>query len=197
MYTGLVTLADENIDQLLAYPPLIWKVIAPDDPDIFEDGIRPRRSLLDKLLGRQPEVPTLPALTFGDAEGVSMDLDKAWHGIHYLLTGTDWGGNPPHDFILQGGSNIGDVDVGYGPARAFRAAEAREIHNALAPLSRETLLARYQPERMKELDIYPNIWDFDRKEDDAIGYCADYFAELQTFLQHAAAAELGFVIHVG
>jgi hypothetical protein len=29
-----------------------------------------------------------------------LDLDKAWHGLHFLLTGTAWEGTPPLDFIV-------------------------------------------------------------------------------------------------
>lgn len=197
MYTELTTLSDENIDRLLGYPPLIWKVIAPDDPEVFADAIRPRRSLLDKLLGRQPAPPVVPEIAFGQQELVRTDLDKAWHGIHYLLTGSEWDGEPPLDFIIQGGTEIGTIDVGYGPARAFRAAQAAEIQAAIGPLDRDTLRARYQPVRMKELNIYPSIWDFDPAEDDAFGYCADYFASLQEFLAKTVSDRMGFVIYVG
>lgn len=197
MYASLTTLSDDNIDRLLSFPPLVWKVIAPDDPEIFEEAIRPQRSLLDKLLGRHPVPVAPPDLPRGEGELVETDLDKAWHGIHYLLTGSEWGGEPPLDFIVQGGTEIGSVDVGYRPARAFRAREAAAIHTAIAPISRDILLARYQPVRMKDLDIYPNIWDFDPAEDDAFGYCADYFATLQDFLARAVAGRLGFVIHIG
>jgi hypothetical protein len=53
----------------------------------------------------------------GDDEDIEdphadLDVDKAWHGIHYLLTGTAWEGDPPLDFIVKGGSQVGDVDDG-------------------------------------------------------------------------------------
>jgi hypothetical protein len=42
-----------------------------------------------------------------------LDGDKAWHGIHFLLTGTAGEGTPPLDFIVRGGQEVGDIDVGY------------------------------------------------------------------------------------
>ena len=61
---------------------------------------------------------------FLDEEGFAdFDIDKAWHGIHYLLTGTAWEGAAPLNFLVAGGRPVGDVDVGYGPARAFSGAE--------------------------------------------------------------------------
>jgi len=40
-----------------------------------------------------------------------MDVDKAWHGTHYLLTGDAWGGQPPLANVVLGGAEIGDDHV--------------------------------------------------------------------------------------
>ena len=54
-----------------------------------------------------------------DAGGRTCSLEKAWHGLHYLLTGDAWGGGPPLNFIVMGGDEIDGVDTGYGPPRTF------------------------------------------------------------------------------
>ena len=64
-------------------------------------------------------------------------LDKAWHGIHFVLTGSGWGGEPPLNFMVSGGTEVGDEDMGYGPARAFTSAEVPRIHEALAAIPPE------------------------------------------------------------
>src|SRR5690348_12146296 len=56
-----------------------------------------------------------------------VDVDKAWHCLHFLLTGTAWGGEPPLNFVAIGGTEIGEEDVGYGPARGFASQELRVI----------------------------------------------------------------------
>src|ERR1700733_10559446 len=94
---------------------------------------------------------------------VLLDVDKAWHGIHFLLNGEAWEGTPPLDFIV-GGQAIGDIDVGYGPARGFSADEVAAIAAALHPITAETLRARFDPAAMMAADIYPTIWD--RKPED-------------------------------
>jgi hypothetical protein len=38
-----------------------------------------------------PEAAT--PLVLSEGEGDVVDLDKTWHGIHYLLTGTAWEGD--------------------------------------------------------------------------------------------------------
>src|SRR5690349_11334743 len=89
-----------------------------------------RREQLSSLLASPEQVTDFLRDSGGEDVGLSenrLDLDKAWHGLHFLLTGTDWGGTPPLNFIVAGGETIGDVDVGYGPARAFTPEQLAEI----------------------------------------------------------------------
>ena len=55
-----------------------------------------------------------------------IDIDKAWHGIQFLLANDPWGGEPPLANAVLGGTEIGD-DVGYGPARYLNADEVRAV----------------------------------------------------------------------
>lgn len=38
-----------------------------------------------------------------EAQGEDLDLDKAWHGLHYVLTGTAAQGEEPWGYLLTGG----------------------------------------------------------------------------------------------
>src|SRR5690242_14594616 len=71
---------------------------------------------------------------FIDVERTSTDLDKAWHGIHWLLTGSSEGGEEPLCFLLAGGEQVGDVDVGYGPARALTSSQVALWDAALSQI---------------------------------------------------------------
>src|SRR5262245_50107120 len=84
--------------------------------------------------------------------GAQLDVDKAWHGIHFLLNGEAWEGEPPLNFIV-GGQEIGDVDVGYGPARGFSVDEVRAIATALGPITGETLRSRYNARELTKHEI--------------------------------------------
>jgi hypothetical protein len=119
---------------------------------------------------------------------VDLDVDKAWHGIHFLLTGTAWEGEAPLDFVVTGGEPIGQQDVGYGPARGLSRAEVGALADALAPLSEDVLGARFDPEAMLATDIYPSIWDRDPADDDTRGYLLHYYATLRRFVSDAARA---------
>jgi hypothetical protein len=126
----------------------------------------------------------------------SVDLDKAWHGLHFLLTGTAWEGSPPHCFLLMGGEEVEDVDLGYGPARLLRPPAVRAFATALSALDEETLRSRFDPARMLEIDIYPAIWDRPVEQDDTLGYLLAHFAALRDFVGQASAAGRGLLVYL-
>jgi len=194
MCLGLVTLSDESIRKVLADPPLIWKVVAPDDPEAYEVARQKRpRGFPRKLFGaRVTESP----LQLRECEVTHSDLDKAWHGIHYLLTQSADDGLDSLHFLVGGGSEVGGEDLGYGPARVFTAEQVRRIHAALQPVDDEVLRARYDPEEMTRLKIYPSIWDREPGSDDALAYCQEYFNTLKTFVNQTAERRLGMVVYL-
>ncbi len=78
-------------------------------------------SLSSEALGQLQKAPDLIEEYLypddGDSEPPNyIDLDKAWHGVHYLLTGQADGGELPHSLAVTGGEEFGP-EVGYGPAR--------------------------------------------------------------------------------
>jgi hypothetical protein len=203
MVLVLVGARDATIDRLLADPPLVWQLVAPDDPDIYAQArARTRRrggGFLGMLFGRSapPPAAPVPDLELADGEGATTDIDKSWHGIHYLLTQTAWGGDPPLNFLAIGGESVGAEDVGYGPARAFRAAEVAEIAVALDALSDDELRARFDPTDMTEQEIYPEIiWARDPSEDDTLGYLMANVSALRSTLGAIASRGHGMVITI-
>jgi Domain of unknown function (DUF1877) len=124
--------------------------------------------------------------------GEHLDLDKAWQGIHFLLTGTDLGGDPPLNFIHRPENWVGDVDVGLGPARVVRSDEVREIAEELKSLSPEQLAERFDPKKMMELAIYPEVWD--RDPADELAYVLAYYNDLRDFVTRTAERGQGLVV---
>lgn len=91
--------------------------------------------------------------------GHSVSLDKAWHGLHYLLCGRLEPSAGPLGQAVFGGSDIGE-DHGYGPARWFDPAQVAEMAGALrSPGLEKTLRARFDAAAMTELGVYPGSWD--------------------------------------
>lgn len=133
----------------------------------------------------------------GEGAGATLDLDKTWQALHYLLTGEPEGGALPLGFLCvdedgRACVNVGDEDVGYGPAMAISPMATAQIAAAVAALDDAALMARYDARRMTELEIYPSvIWE--RDGDEARAYVAEYAAELRAFLAMAQRHGLGLL----
>ncbi|SCL12886.1 YfbM family protein [Micromonospora inyonensis] len=114
-----------------------------------------------------------------------LDLDKAWHAIHYLLAGAAWETTTGAGEAILGGDPIGS-DVGYGSARLLGPAQVRAVAAGLEPVTVGTLRSRYDSAALGAADIYPDIWDDDEEEFDT--YLAPYVDELRSFYLAAAGA---------
>ena len=100
-----------------------------------------------------------PAAKKSEPAPRSISLDKAWHGLHYLLCGAAEPTPGPLGQAVFGGTEIGD-DMGYGPARCFTVAETLEIAQALQePGLEATLRGRFDSDAMEQLGLYPGGWN--------------------------------------
>ncbi|MGB6412728.1 MAG: YfbM family protein, partial [Candidatus Cybelea sp.] len=113
-----------------------------------------------------------------------LSLDKAWHGVHYLLCGESEPGPTLLSQAVLGGSALGDDDEGfsgYGPARYFTAERVAQLAAQLsAPELEAEAVGRFDAGRMEELGIYPG-W----KASDA-DWVMDGFRRLRDFYAEAA-----------
>lgn len=122
------------------------------------------------------------------AEGAHgrLDLEKAWHGLHYLLSGTVdiEPGESPLGTAVLGGAEVGEDFSGYGSARCFMPAEVGEVASALAGVDEDEVMARFDPEQMAALQIYPFGWD----EPDDREWLLEGLRDLRRFYGDAAAS---------
>jgi hypothetical protein len=117
----------------------------------------------------------------GDTE---VDLDKAWHGIHYLLTGSAESNATLASKVIMGGEDIGP-DRGYGAAQLLKPAEVKAIAHLLEETTPDMLRKRFKPKEMTRADVYPGvIWE--RDGDEALSYVLDYYKKLVAFYKLAA-----------
>lgn len=138
----------------------------------------------NRLMSNPDEIDGYLYPNDGDDEPENyIDVDKAWNGIHYLLTGTAFEGEPPLSWAILGGKEVGD-DVGYGPARFLTADQVKNISQALPDL--EVFKAGFSPKEMDESEIYPDgIWERDGEE--ALEYLVDNYKRMVEFYQSAAS----------
>ncbi len=118
-------------------------------------------------------------------------LDKAWHGLHFLLCGDAWGAVGVLGEALMGGASIGE-DGGYGPARYLDPQRAAAVHAALSAVDVDELREGFDPEAFQAAEVYPQIWD----EEDAVDYPLGYLEAVRGVYAAAAAAGHGVLIGI-
>jgi Domain of unknown function (DUF1877) len=176
------------------------------DPSLIAAISSDSRLLREKLFGVQPKILT-DKLNKGELVDLSdkqlrdeleawaakrkaevgdteIDLDKAWHGIHYLLTGSSEPNSTLASKVIMGGEDIGP-DLGYGPAQLLKPDDVKAIAKLLEETSPDVLQKRFEPKEMTRVGIYPAvIWE--REGNDALRYVLDYYEKLVAFYRLAA-----------
>lgn len=204
MILVLDVLSGDNIERVLADPPLVWKVLAPDDEDIYQEArlerSRDRVGWLGRLFGKkgpvQQPVNFEEEFELSEGELADTDLDKAWSGLHFTLNGGDEDTGSPLGFLMYWGEFLEDIDVGFGPPRILRPAQVKEVHAALTALSNDEFKARYQPKAMAKREVYPRIWDDEDCYQENLDYLEEYFEELKKFIAMANTNDFGLIISI-
>lgn len=113
----------------------------------------------------------------------SLSLEKDWHAIHYLLCGAAEPGQPLLSQVIMGGTEIGDDDLGYGPARYFDAKQTADIASEFGRHDLESeMRARFDPAAMVAAGLYPGGWAADE-----IDHLIEEFQKLRNFFADASA----------
>lgn len=191
---ALHSLSDQNIEILIKKPILVWKILSPEDNEQLLQELNQGRSFFDKLFGKNKITNSdLPEFHFSKGENESDDIDKAWQGIHYCLNKTEYAAPSPKNFITEGGTTIGDIEVGYGPVRALNSKTLKEINDWLSSINEQHLKSNYDVNEMKQLGIYPDIWD--EQDDEPFEYIATYFESLKDFINKCVKNDVGMLIY--
>ena len=120
------------------------------------------------------------------------DVDKAWHCIHFMLTGRTDRGPELLSSAIFGGDEIGE-DVGYGPARIMDPAEVKKVAVALMSIDDAAFSSRFNPQAMKSADIY--LADMCLRDGtEALDYLLQNFHSLAEFYRAAASRDDGAIL---
>ena len=121
------------------------------------------------------------------------DIGKAWHGIHFMLTGQSFGGEGPLARVVFGEAPIGEAEIGYGPALGSSIETVQQIASALAELSPFTFRKRHTLAELEEAEIYPACWDEGPR---ALDELEAGFITLKQFYSEAAAQKLAVITFI-
>jgi hypothetical protein len=139
--------------------------------------------LLGEFLGEQFE---------SDEPTNTMDVDKSWHCIHFMLTGQADGGSEPLAWAILGGEEIGE-DAGYGPARILMPEHVKDISSALLSIGKEEFASRFNPVAMQAADVYLSEMCV-RDGEEALEYIVENYLNLVDFYRGAAERGDGAIL---
>jgi hypothetical protein len=162
------------------------------DPDALargEGGDDLAKLMSERMQKLGLRLPGQPPASGGSAKasgkGASISLEKAWHGVHYLLCGKLEPGTDLASQAVMGGTEVGD-DLGYGPARYFEASEVAALAGELSrPNLEAEMMARWDRDKMAQLGIYPGGFEPDDDQ-----WLMKAFRDLRQFYVDASAAKL-------
>lgn len=133
-----------------------------------------------------------------------LDVDKAWHAIHFTLNGHAWEGEEPLFLAVLGGEEFdeefgeeydeefGEYD-GADPARYLWPEQVKEVATALRSISPQDFAARYDPAALAAANIYPPIWN---RADDGLWYVQHHYKALRTFYLEAAERGAAVILYL-
>ena len=122
-----------------------------------------------------------------DAElNEGINIDKAWHAIHFTLTGEVWevSEDEPISQAVLGGEPINDEDMGYGPMRLIPKELVPQIADALDEVDEAAFRKKFNLQDMVEKEIDP-VMD-EENEVQFFEYVWELFVELKKFYKDAA-----------
>ena len=118
-----------------------------------------------------------------------LDIDKAWEGIYFLFNGYGLADidktTEPFNLIFYGGQIVDEEqDLGYGPAYYITPEQVQKISQSLKEVSDEEIQKRYNPEKMMQLGLYPEVWTEQPKE--GLELLMESIQDLRKFYERAA-----------
>lgn len=127
----------------------------------------------------------------------TVDLDKMWHALHFLLSGEAWEGQAPGSQVIMGGEATGP-DLGYGPPGLISPSEVSTINTFLQTLPADYIQQKFDPQLLGQNEIYPNIWGgMDADETgEMIDELQGYLDELSAFYRKAAENGWGVITYL-
>ena len=121
----------------------------------------------------------------------SVSLEKAWHGLHFLLTGSTGPSEWPLGFLLHGGQTVTADKPG---DRLFSPEQTKDLGSALDEVSDARLWERFDPTQMTDEFVYPMIWD--EPEDDLRNEYLGYFRSMKGLIHRASATGSALVVSI-
>lgn len=191
---GLRKLSKVEIDILHTHPETVMPYLFGEEAANFNSGIRRNvwNFLKELIIKKKPVLDKSLIPEFLEEDEI--DLDKSWHILHYLFTGSADGNTPPGCYLLEGGSYIDYTDIDYKSVYTYNPPQVKEFLEFVSQFNEQTIKQKFDIDDMNKQQIY--IVDsscLDDKEE-LLLYTLEYFEILKTFLNKAVKEEKGMII---
>lgn len=156
----------------------------------------------DELAAVAADADALPESFYAAQSGLWKDnpstaLDKMWHGLHFVLTGSPTAApiaGMPLSAAVFGSDTYDAGDGGY--ATTIASHHVAEVAAALRAVDRDALAATFEPQQLDEHDIYPaGIW-LDAERELLTGELRASLDALTAFYEAAQAQGLGVLVQI-
>lgn len=184
MLFNLRRVNDEELEALIREPSDIFFFLYGSEPYV------PKKSFFARLLDANKEAAPKREWK-APADDMILDLGKNWHILHYLFCKCPWEGPLPQATLMSGGVEIGNIDVGYGPARGLRPSDVNAFLGFLDALKENEFGANVSKKDVEENEIYYQGWSQDHGQP-----LWEYVVELRQFLQKAEDENNGVILYL-
>lgn len=127
----------------------------------------------------------------------TLNIDKSWMAIHFLLCGKTEGGKPPMGYVVpMREKNELDCYMEYG-AFYCTPKQVREASDYLSSLDDDEIRKKYDYKKMQKKGVYPLFGDDDGEDaEEFYEYVHDNLVALRDFLKQTAEKDYGVVFAV-
>jgi hypothetical protein len=124
-----------------------------------------------------------------------IDLDKAWDGVYFCLSGYGTANAnkvpQPLCWIISADNIIDEEqDLGYGYAIYSTVEQVMQVAAYLEKVSDDDFIAGFDAKKMAAADLYPSIWDEGEEVKDYLIY---YYKLLKEFYLKAAKEDMAVI----
>ena len=126
----------------------------------------------------------------------SIDIDKSWQGIHFLLCNSEAEGELPlGNVVPMRSENALDVEIeDFIGVFVLSSKQVSEAYEAIKNINEEEVRSMYNFESFMENEIYPIVEDEDT--DDFFDYIYENFKSVQEFYKSVSESGDGVIFYI-
>ena len=112
---------------------------------------------------------------------IQLDMDKMWDALHFVLTGVSKDEAMENNHLSEAVFGVNSIKNSVEYIAYTQKSKVKDIVLALEDFDIDKALENLSMSRLKETNIYPNIWDYEEDADKIREELRVYFQRLRDF----------------